>query len=338
MASDPGLARTAYDVCLMCGYSLRGLPKPHPCPECGFVTDLPTEQERVRALRRTPVRMMLHLINPLGPLPPAWWYTPDEAASTGRLRRVLMLVILILIIPTAAALLNAALVVEVEDVRTLNMDAVLASGKWPIPDPEERRRRRITFTFRGWQWYDYPPPNSLFFWDYEEYTFRYVESRSVRWFQSFASLGCHAARTSIAAAAGLLLAWTLGGYAVGRMLHWRARVHSFEPVGIPAACRSFGHVSVACAIVVAAVWLVEALGRVAFAGLWSMWWPNMVPTWYVSIAPCLLIILVGRALIRSDRARCVVRSPALSWLAVGMVLLIYLGGYLAGLTILVLVL
>ena len=317
------------EVCLKCSYSLHGLPEAHPCPECGFVTDLAQEQERVRRLYGQPLRLAMRLLNPWYPLPLAWWYTADSEDRKARRRRVALLVALILLVPMIPAVISAALVMEVEDVRTLNMNAVMASRAHPKPDPDEKRRRRMTFTFGGSQWYDYPPPIRSHFWDGDKYTFRRVESRRVRWFQRFSFLGPSAMCQSLGFSTSLLLAWALVQLATWWAPYNRVCTDLPGPGWVRVAYHSLGHVFLVCAVATAAIWVADALGRVAFSGLWSIaWWPAVLARrWAVATAPCLIIAVATLTLIRSDRARRALPNRVWPCVGAGLVILVWAGTY-----------
>jgi hypothetical protein len=247
----------------------------------------------------------MRLLNPWCPLPLAWWYTPSSPDRATRLRRGVLLVALILVVPMIPAVISASIVMEVEDVRTPNMKAVKKANVYPKPGPEEERRRRITFTYAHSQWYDYPHPIGSPLWDNERYTFRHIESRRIRWFQRFSFLAPSAMGESFVFSLSLLFIWGLMKLVSWRYTRDRADTNSPGDGWLPLACHSFGYVCLACAVAAAAIWILDAIARIAFAGLWSIAWWQAVLTrnWAMVIAACLVIAVATVTLIRSDRAR-----------------------------------
>ena len=73
------LPDTDLTICLHCGYSLRGLPAGHNCPECGHPSDRGAARQEVLDLINQPmIKLGWRLLQFWKPLPAGWWWTMDR--------------------------------------------------------------------------------------------------------------------------------------------------------------------------------------------------------------------------------------------------------------------
>ncbi len=79
-ASSPRvLSDTHLTICLHCGYSLRGLPEGHNCPECGHPSDREAARQEVLDVINQPMlKLGWRMLQFWRPLPVGWWWTMDR--------------------------------------------------------------------------------------------------------------------------------------------------------------------------------------------------------------------------------------------------------------------
>ncbi len=82
------LPDTNLTICLHCGYSLRGLPAGHKCPECGHPSDRESARQEVLDLVNQPMlKLGWRMLQFWKPLPAGWWWTLDRAEDRREVRR-----------------------------------------------------------------------------------------------------------------------------------------------------------------------------------------------------------------------------------------------------------
>jgi hypothetical protein len=291
--------------CLFCGYDLRGLPENHPCPECGCSLDLAAERDRVRSLRRQPIRLVLQLLRPWRRLPVAWWYTPSDWPPAGRLRRLALTVVLLLGLPVGAALLNAAMTIEVDQTRTLDMRAVAASPVGPKPESNEIRHREVIFTYNRREWQDLGAPSPHFFWDSTQFVMTHVDHRSIIWLKWFSYVWRDALRDGLSVGLGLLFALVLLALTIPRALAHRATKSGRDASIIRGACGCLETLVLLCAVVAASLWTLEAGFRALLAGsrFFPLSWPHAARIYFILGIVSLFLLLGVMSLVRADRPR-----------------------------------
>ena len=82
------LPDTHLTICLHCGYSLRGLPEGHTCPECGQPSDRESARQEVLDLVNQPMlKLGWRMLQFWKPLPVGWWWTLDRPEDRRKARR-----------------------------------------------------------------------------------------------------------------------------------------------------------------------------------------------------------------------------------------------------------
>ncbi len=82
------LPDTHLTICLHCGYSLRGLPAGHNCPECGNPSDRESARQEVLDIVNQPMlKLGWRMLQFWKPLPAGWWWTLARSEDRRRVRR-----------------------------------------------------------------------------------------------------------------------------------------------------------------------------------------------------------------------------------------------------------
>ncbi len=82
------LPDTHLTICLHCGYSLRGLPEGHKCPECGLLPNRLAERQAVLDLIHQPMlKLGWRMLQFWKLLPAGWWWVLDQPQDRRAARR-----------------------------------------------------------------------------------------------------------------------------------------------------------------------------------------------------------------------------------------------------------
>ncbi len=77
-----------FTICLHCGYSLRGLPEGHKCPECGQPSDRESARQEVLDLINQPMlKLGWRMLQFWKLLPAGWWWVLDQPQDRREARR-----------------------------------------------------------------------------------------------------------------------------------------------------------------------------------------------------------------------------------------------------------
>ncbi len=106
------LSDTDLTICLQCGYSLRGLPEGHKCPECGNPSDRESARQEVLDLVNQPMLTLgWRMLQFWKLLPAGWWWVLDQPQDRREARRrtwkwILLSWLLMLVLACPIVLVN----------------------------------------------------------------------------------------------------------------------------------------------------------------------------------------------------------------------------------------
>ncbi len=106
------LSDTDLTICLHCGYSLRGLPAGHNCPECGHPSDRESARQEVLDLINQPMlKLGWRMLQFWKLLPAGWWWVLDQPQDRREARQrtwkwILLSSLLMLVLWCSIVLVN----------------------------------------------------------------------------------------------------------------------------------------------------------------------------------------------------------------------------------------